>query len=810
MHPLRAATSRWRRLLWFTGPGLVMALVLTWSSHASALVLKNGDLTRQAARIEAPNTVAAGRAFNLCGPAMDGATYSWTGSGLSASSGSRCVQVHGLRAGNYDYELRVQMPSSAGKRGGIVLRGAVSTFRARVTVLDSTYQIFGPGVVGVGVPFELCATAGDGLTYLWDGPNLPVDRTTRCVSVGGLGAGSYTFSVEITDTTGTTTVSHVVLVSTNSGYSITGPTEVLEGQTFTLCASEGIGLTYLWNGTALPDDSTTRCVEVGPLTPGTYTYTVAITDSFNTTTLAHTVTVNPATAYFITGPDSVDVGQPFQLCASPGGTTYMWTGENITSNPASMCIDVGGLEAGIFTYTVTITDSAGTTILTHDVQVGPDTTGGGPPDTVTCVITGPSTVLENHKFTLCGPEGDNLRYRWEGPCGFAPRSGRCLNVRGLRPGTFTFTLTLCFTSDSPHKFEAQHGRPRCDSTETCSFTVTVVEDTVETPCPASLATWRERFFRVDDPEWREQLEAIAACIDENTESVSWNDDLAGLRAALSPRSRHHDVRGLIQAQFFALAANVCAAELGARDPITGRLLGIMSGTPIDCHKVEFTTVDALLAHLDELMEECNGSLRGESGRRLSRLGLCIAGLNGGKGSDCKKGHKHDDDDDHGDDDDDHGDDDDDDGGNGKDKDKDKKDKDKKDKGKHLAVISEDECRAMDVEDELALGQASEASDEWFASLAGVLDMERPSPNPFRESTRLQYVVAAGGGDVEIGVFDLAGRRIARLAHGRQEAGTYEVRWNGTRDGGGRVLPGVYFLRGVIGQRTMASRIMYLR
>ena len=48
--------------------------------------------------------------------------------------------------------------------------------------------------------------------------------------------------------------------------------------------------------------------------------------------------------------------------------------------------------------------------------------------------------------------------------------------------------------------------------------------------------------------------------------------------------------------------------------------------------------------------------------------------------------------------------------------------------------------------------------------------------------------------VEVGLFDLGGRRLAVLDHGFREAGGHTLRWDG-RDGAGRSLPGgVYLLR----------------
>ena len=65
------------------------------------------------------------------------------------------------------------------------------------------------------------------------------------------------------------------------------------------------------------------------------------------------------------------------------------------------------------------------------------------------------------------------------------------------------------------------------------------------------------------------------------------------------------------------------------------------------------------------------------------------------------------------------------------------------------------------------------------------------PNPFNPSTTLRFALPAAGA-VDVAVYDLAGRRLRRLATGWREAGEQRVVWDG-RDDSGHALPsGVYF------------------
>jgi hypothetical protein len=62
------------------------------------------------------------------------------------------------------------------------------------------------------------------------------------------------------------------------------------------------------------------------------------------------------------------------------------------------------------------------------------------------------------------------------------------------------------------------------------------------------------------------------------------------------------------------------------------------------------------------------------------------------------------------------------------------------------------------------------------------------PNPFHGATTLSYALAKGGA-VELAVYGVDGRKVATLASGVQEAGSYRLSWDGV---GAR--PGLYYAR----------------
>jgi hypothetical protein len=74
--------------------------------------------------------------------------------------------------------------------------------------------------------------------------------------------------------------------------------------------------------------------------------------------------------------------------------------------------------------------------------------------------------------------------------------------------------------------------------------------------------------------------------------------------------------------------------------------------------------------------------------------------------------------------------------------------------------------------------------------ANSLELRAAAPNPFRNSTRIDYSLARQGA-VDLGVFDVAGRRIATLFRGQAEAGPHAATWDG-RSADGSIAPsGVY-------------------
>jgi hypothetical protein len=88
-----------------------------------------------------------------------------------------------------------------------------------------------------------------------------------------------------------------------------------------------------------------------------------------------------------------------------------------------------------------------------------------------------------------------------------------------------------------------------------------------------------------------------------------------------------------------------------------------------------------------------------------------------------------------------------------------------------------------------------------------LRLTNVAPNPFNPRTEIRFTVDADQ-DVQLTVFDAAGRRVARLVHGPIMAGEYAVVWDG-RDVRGRACPSGVYLVELKGRDRIESRKLTL-
>jgi hypothetical protein len=91
---------------------------------------------------------------------------------------------------------------------------------------------------------------------------------------------------------------------------------------------------------------------------------------------------------------------------------------------------------------------------------------------------------------------------------------------------------------------------------------------------------------------------------------------------------------------------------------------------------------------------------------------------------------------------------------------------------------------------------------------------RVTPNPTRggATTRFllpQYLLEAGGGTVEISIYDVRGRLLAGLSS-TADFSAAGVTWDGRTHGGAQAPPGVYFLKALCGGASAETKLVILR
>ncbi len=235
-------------------------------------------------------------------------------------------------------------------------------------------------------------------------------------------SGADTFKVRITDgfASDTTTV-YVTVNPLPVVNPVTGLSSVCSGVTITLSASTSGGGWTVSNTNA----SVAGGIVTG-LVAGIDTVMYSVTNFCGTTTVSHTVTINPSPiAGTITGLSSVCVGAVIGLSdAASGGT---WFASNTHASVSGGT--VSGLVAGVDTITYSVTTVCGTANATHVVTINPL------PDAD--VITGSSTVCELASVSLSDivPGGS-----WSASNGNASVSGGL--VTGIVAGIDTIMYTV--------------------------------------------------------------------------------------------------------------------------------------------------------------------------------------------------------------------------------------------------------------------------------------------------------------------------------------------------------------------------------
>jgi photosystem II stability/assembly factor-like uncharacterized protein len=83
------------------------------------------------------------------------------------------------------------------------------------------------------------------------------------------------------------------------------------------------------------------------------------------------------------------------------------------------------------------------------------------------------------------------------------------------------------------------------------------------------------------------------------------------------------------------------------------------------------------------------------------------------------------------------------------------------------------------------------------------------PNPFNPNTKFRYALPEGR-NISIIIYDINGSKITELVNNYQNAGTYEVTWNGKNDFGEHVASGTYIYSIKAGDYKVSKKMVLLK
>lgn len=435
----------------------------------------------------------------------------------------------------------------------------------------------------------------------------------------------------------------------------------------------------------------------------------------------------------------------------------------------------------------------------------------------TCTITGVSSVCGG-AAQLCGPDG-NFSYAWTGPNGFTAGT-QCimagdagdysltitdldtgaqttcthhLDVTPLPDATITGADSACVGSsiqlcgpagliyDWRNDQNVTIGTTQCINVTVAGTYFLFTKDPVTfcsgapgikkvhfSPCPPpppppsgncprTVGFWAAQCAQKLNGSTKftvAQVTAIATCVDGHSAFFDWSaDEMGGFCAVITP-PKNMDIRKQTKRQYAGLLANICTGGLGLIAN-NGDKIQLDPTTPISCGGVSETIGD-LIAQVEAVLAANENKDLSDTtvSNAYSAVEGCLDSINNGIG---------------------------------------------------IGQTCVSAGGLSGSGNSGTMGSAFTGVDQ------GPVSFGRVTPNPFTTSMSLRYAIHdPQGADVEIGVFDLAGRQVSVLASGFQSAGVYEARWNGMRTDGTRASQGVYFIRGRVAGQTLLSRVLMVK
>jgi uncharacterized repeat protein (TIGR01451 family) len=724
------------------------------------------------------------KSTEFCGPAGM-SSYSWTGPGGFTASTQCTGQI--AVAGQYNLTI-------------VDANGCDNTCSRTLTVdQPPVCDISGDNVICVDETTQFCAfldLAGS-LLYAWTGPG-GFTASTECTGPINV-AGQY--NVTITDENGCTgSCSRTLTVNQLPVCGITGDNVICVDETSSFCGPAGMS-SYSWTG---PGGFTASTQCTGPINvAGQYNLTIVDANGCDNT-CNRTLTVHQLPVCGITGDNVICGGQKdTNFCGPAGMSSYAWTGPGgfTASTQCTGSISVAGQ------YNLTIVDANGCD-NTCNRTLSVDT----PPP---CDITGCTEIISGGEPSeFCGPAGLSS-YAWTGPGGFTASTRctgpisepgqynlvvedengcSCENSRTLTessitcsisgeneicegeetqlcgpvglatyawtgPGGFTAS-TQCITVGTEGLYTLEiHNVQGCEA----SCEITLVVEPCAGACPRTPGFWKQQYCYCGEGEGGRvkfgcgDLNAILGCIG-TTSSYTFGSGgltISNFCSALNKEIGSSPQEQQVNRQYAAFLSNVCVGEL-AIPAGNGDIVSLPPSTVITgaCSGlIDATTIADLIDAVDALLAGPNPP--------YGDIITCLDRINNGVG----------------------------------------------------IPFDPEACVAPgnDVNDSFVREGLIGSAQTGLDSGLGAADLFKPTPNPFKQNTRMAYAVSASAGaQVEIGVYNTAGQKIRTLVNGVVGSGRHEAVWDGRDENGTAVPAGIYFYRAVIDGQSIVARVTYIR
>ncbi len=419
-------------------------------------------------------------------------SYQWqqvsgpSASGLS-SVNTASTNVSSLQAGVYTYRLTVTDNDGETDTDDVTITVNIAPNQAPVANAGANKAITLP--TNVTSLSGSASTDADGTiaSYLWQQVSGPSASTlsatnTAAINVSNLQAGVYTYRLTVTDNDNATSTDEVTvtvnslpnqapIANAGTNLVITLPTSSasLGGSGID---GDGTISGYQWQQISGPSTSTlssttTANITVSNLQAGVYIYRLTVRDNDNATGTDNvTVTVRIATPNqapvanagankAITLPtNSTSLSGSASTDADGTIASYLWqqvSGPSASTLSATNTanINVSNLQAGVYTYRLTVRDNdnatsnATVTVTVNAVANKAPVADAGVDQTI--VVTANSTTLNAEQST--DPDGTITSYTWQQVSGpgasvFSSTTGMTVDVSKLLVGEYVYRLTV--------------------------------------------------------------------------------------------------------------------------------------------------------------------------------------------------------------------------------------------------------------------------------------------------------------------------------------------------------------------------------